>query len=46
MTAIGDLMVSFYRLYLDRYGCPDMAALATVESINIYLSSLQEIPNE
>ena len=46
MTAIGDLMVSFYRLYLAFYGCPDMAALATVESINIYLSSLQEIPNE
>ena len=46
MTTIGDLMVSFYRLYLDRYGCPDMASVWAAKSINHYLASLQEIPNE
>ena len=43
MTPIGDLMVSFYRLYLAFYGCPDLAAVATADSINIYIAS-QEIP--
>ena len=44
MTDLDTLRASFYRLYFERYGCPDMASKWAADSINLYLDTL-EAPN-